>query len=68
MKVERGLRRVLGSCNFCDKSQMTPTGTDLNYPYKMVSTLQNERGGGLKVSICDECVEELHAKVKMAML
>jgi len=47
---------------------MTPTGTDLNYPYKMVSTLQNERGGGLKVSICDECVEELHAKVKMAML
>jgi len=73
MKVERGKRYSLGSCNFCDRGEIRESGSrypnaNLEYPYTEVTTFCNEKGGGLKASICDDCLDELHAKVKLAQL
>ena len=68
MKVERGDRMMLGSCNFCKRGELVPSLSLMTYPYNEVTTFCDERGGGLKASICDDCLEELYAKTKFAQL
>ena len=68
MKVER-TSRVGHSCNFCDKGKLDPNShAALIYPYKHVTIFCSESGGGIKASICDDCLDELTAKSAMAAL
>lgn len=68
MKVERMPRSSGGSCNFCSRGVFTHSGITLLYPYAMVTVFCNEKGGGLKASICDDCLDELSAKSVMDRL
>lgn len=74
MKVERGLRNSYGSCNFCSRGKIRdsglrpPNANIIEYPYDTVTTFCSDNGGGLKASICDDCLEELYAKTKMKQL
>jgi len=68
MKVERGDRQRLGSCNFCHRGRMDHANYHFTYPYDKVTVFYNEKSNGLKASICDDCLDELHAKSAMAAL
>jgi len=69
MIVKKEKRTNAGSCNFCDKGVMSRSRNSLIYSYDEVFTMRSERsGGGLKASICEECVEELAAKVALEKL
>ncbi len=61
MKIEREEVKKDGtSCNFCDRGKLKTNGTiGLDYPYDKVTTIQRDKGNGIKVSICDDCMTEL---------
>ena len=54
--------RKAGSCGFCKEGTLTPSGTNLKYPYNKVTVLETEKnssGGGIRVNICNTCLEEV---------
>lgn len=59
-------RRDMTSCNFCQKGELNKNHNGLIYPYENVVTFSRSKGGGLCASICEECLDELHKKAKIA--
>ena len=53
------------SCNFCQKGELNKRGSSLIYPYEKVVTFNRCKGSGLKASICEECLDELHKNAKI---
>lgn len=57
MKIERSTIYSAGSCNFCDKGELTAGGYGLHYPYQHVFNLS---GRAIAVRVCDNCLQELN--------
>lgn len=53
------LKNQSGSCNFCDKSKLSESGTNLIYPYDYVYYISNDGKTGLSARICEDCLQEL---------
>ena len=51
------------SCNFCNRGELSKARVGLVYPYNEVITICRE-GGGIKISICEECLNELNKSVE----
>ena len=73
MKVERLSILNGGSCNFCSRGEIREVNSrypnaSLIYPYDKVTVFHNEKGNGLKASICHYCLDELAVKSAMAAL
>jgi hypothetical protein len=67
MEVNKeNVRRDTTSCNFCQKGELNKNHNGLIYPYENVVTFSRGKGGGLCASICEECLDELHKKAKIA--
>lgn len=45
-----------GSCNFCQKGELTKTKIGLKYPYKKVYVIV---GNSLEIRICKKCLTAL---------
>lgn len=47
-----------GSCNFCDKGELSIGGMSLIYPYKKVYSIYSGSGGGIKARVCESCAKQ----------
>jgi hypothetical protein len=54
MKVERTDLRD-GSCNYCDRGEMSHNPLKMIYPYKEVITIE---GRSVVTKMCDKCVNQ----------
>ena len=63
IKIENVVRDYT-SCNFCNRGELNDSGKGLKYPYESVISFTREYGGGIKVSICKSCLDELISKTK----
>ncbi len=67
MEVNKeNVRRDVVSCNFCQRAELNKNQNRLIYPYENVVTFSRGNGSGLCASICEECLDELHKKAKIA--
>ena len=65
IKVETVTVRDQGSCNFCKRGILTNSGTNMVYPYSTVHQISNNKGGGIKANLCDDCLNVLIMKAKL---
>lgn len=56
MVIKRKKISSVGSCNFCDRGKLSPSGYNLIYPYDEVYEIE---GTAIKVRVCDNCLEQL---------
>jgi hypothetical protein len=53
------VRKDNTSCNFCDRGELNQSGFGLVYPYEYVYTFKRTNANGIKVSMCEDCLNEL---------
>ena len=58
MNVYKSSVELEGSCNYCNKSKLNSSGTNLIYSYKDVIII---KGRNIATVMCKECFEELTA-------
>lgn len=56
---KENVRLDIVSCNFCDGGTLNESGMGLVFPYEYVFTFKRSNGGGIKASICQNCLDEL---------
>lgn len=59
LSIKHSTIKKEGSCNFCNRGQLSESGDSLVFPYTQVVKVTRREGSGIAVVICDNCLDEL---------